>query len=235
MAAGVGSRLKGFTDKPKCLIRITKEPLIVRNIRLLKKSGIKEAVVVVGYKSDDIIKTVKRHGLEVRFVKNDDFTDGSILSLWRAAGVLKGDILIMDADLYFEESVARSIARSKKDSFFLIDSTVRGDKEAVMVGFEGNRAVALERGLKGDYKVLGEWAGFLKLSGAAAAKLKKLLARKIAGGEKKMGYEFLIPELFDKVRISYELIDGSKWVEIDFPKDVRRAKDIKMPKERNLR
>lgn len=226
LAAGVGKRLKKFTSDPKCLIKIDKEPLIIRNIKLFNKFNIREIVVVAGYKAEKVIKAVEKYNLEVKFIINNDFTEGSILSLWCAAEEFEKDILIMDADLYFEEALLTKLLESKKRNFFLIDTKAKRDNEAVIVGFKDNRAVALERGLKGEYPVSGEWAGFLKLSGSASKKIKNLLKEKVSNGERKIGYEFIVPHLFDRIAISYELADGLKWVEIDFPKDVNKARHL---------
>jgi GNAT superfamily N-acetyltransferase len=65
---------------------------------LLKKAGIADIVIVVGYKSEKIIEEVNKLYPDVVFVQNKDFTEGSILSLWRASKQLEGDVLIMDAD-----------------------------------------------------------------------------------------------------------------------------------------
>lgn len=228
LAAGIGKRLKSFTNKPKCLIKIKYEPLLVRAVRLLRECCFKDKdiVIVVGYKAEEVINELKNYRLAVKVIKNDDFTEGSILSLWKAYREIGKDILIMDGDLYFEKKLIENVLRSKKKNFFLIDRQTKRDNEAVRVGFMDNRAVALDRGLKGNYGILGEWAGFLKLSSSGSNRLKRLLKEKISAGEKKIGYEFIMPDLFKKAAISYELIDGLRWVEIDYPKDVNRARAL---------
>ena len=226
LAAGVGKRIRRFTNNPKCLIKIKNKPLIIRTLLLLKKFNLRDVVVITGYKAGKVVETIKGYHLRVRNIENNNFREGSILSLWCALEGLRGGVLIIDADLCFEEAVLRKAMESKKKNFFLIDSKTRRDSEAVMVGFKNSRAIALKRGLTGRYDTIGEWAGFLKLSDSGTKRLNKLLKKKVSCGERDIGYEFVIPELFDKVAISYEPIDGLKWVEIDFPKDVKRAEDI---------
>lgn len=226
LAAGVGRRLERFTHDPKCLVKIGAEPLIVRSVRLLNECGIKNITVVTGYKAGKVKKVIRSYGLKVKTRNNPDFKRGSILSLWQGMCGVKGGLIIMDADLYFEKGVMQKMADSKKKDFFLIDTTSGKDSEAVNVGFRLSRAVALARGLKGKYAICGEWAGILKISERCAAALKDICRNKVSSGETDTGYEFIIPELFKNHRISYELIDGMKWVEIDFPKDVKRARGL---------
>lgn len=228
LAAGMGKRLRNFTNKPKCLIEVGGRSLVSRCILFLIEYGVKEIVIVTGYKKKYICNEIRRlkPPATVKIIYNPDFSKGSILSLWKASLELKQDTLIIDGDVYFEKGVFEKIFSSKKKDFFLLDSTVKGDKEAVMVGFRGQKAQALERGLKDRYDLCGEWAGFLKLSRATSMKLKKILAHKVFCKEEKIGYEFVIPELFKTCSISYELIDGLKWAEIDFLKDIKYAKSL---------
>ncbi len=53
LAAGRGSRLKNLTDdKPKCFIEILGKPMIEWQIEALRKAGIDDIAVVVGYKKE---------------------------------------------------------------------------------------------------------------------------------------------------------------------------------------
>ncbi len=228
LAAGIGKRLRRFTKLPKCLIKIKNEPLIKRYISLLQGVKNNNIVLVVGYRAREVIKTLKKYRLRVKVIRNDNFREGSILSLWAARDQLRGDILLMDGDMYFEKGLIHTIVKSKKGNFFLIDRKAKHDNEAVMVGFRNNRAVALARGLKGNYAAIGEWAGILRLSPSASKRLRKLLKKKISSGEREVGYEFIIPDLFKDVPISYELIDGLRWAEIDTAQDVNKARRLSL-------
>src|SRR5881398_439861 len=55
LAAGKGSRLNGTAgDKPKCLVEVGGMTLLERQIRVLKKAGIADIVVVVGCQADRV-------------------------------------------------------------------------------------------------------------------------------------------------------------------------------------
>lgn len=228
LAAGIGKRLRKKTTLPKCLIKIGDSSLLARSVRFLSTYGVREIAIVAGYKKNKIIAETKKFTFlsRIKIINNPRFRKGSILSLWAARDYLRGEVFIMDADLYFDSGLIKKIIASWKKNFFLIDKRVKNDAEAVMVGFKGRRAVALSRGLKGDYELLGEWAGFLKLSPASAKRLRMILKRKILNREYQLGYEFVMPELFKSTAISYELTDGLPWVEIDFPEDIRKAQSL---------
>ncbi len=228
LSAGIGERLREYTDQPKCLLTIGGETLLHRYFRVLELVGISDIVLVTGYRHDAIInelKTINFSGA-LKIIYNPYYEHGSMLSLWSAKEELVGDTLIMDADVYFEDTLIKRVCSSKKCCFFLLDTTSFNDGEAVMVGFNKGNAISLARGLKGEFSVLGEMVGFTRLSDGATNRLVTLLEQKVMEGEKKMGYELLFPQLFKDWPMSYEIVNGLKWVEIDFPEDVKKAQSI---------
>ncbi len=59
---GHGKRVKEFSsNKPKCLISFKKKPFIYYQLNLLKKKGINEICLCLGYKSTEIIKYLKKN------------------------------------------------------------------------------------------------------------------------------------------------------------------------------
>lgn len=61
-AAGLGTRLKPFTDKhPKALAPVNGKPLLQRNIEYLKKFGITDFIVNVHHFADQIIEFLEKN------------------------------------------------------------------------------------------------------------------------------------------------------------------------------
>ena len=68
LAAGKGERLQPLTDyKPKAMLPICNKPLIDYQIEMLRKYGIDEIAVVVGYLEEIIRKPLKD---SVKFYKD---------------------------------------------------------------------------------------------------------------------------------------------------------------------
>ena len=104
LAGGRGKRLRPITDKiPKPLIPINNKPLIERTIKYLKKYGITEIIISIGYKSDIIekfLKKKKNFGCDIVFSieKTPLGTGGAIKKALRFVDeesfvVLNGDIV----------------------------------------------------------------------------------------------------------------------------------------------
>ena len=104
LAAGVGKRFKALTDhRPKCLIQVSGKTLLERTLAALGAAGVREAVIVIGYRGDMIVEEIgERCGaVSVRYIRNPQYEKGAILSLWSARKEFDTDLLIMDADVLF--------------------------------------------------------------------------------------------------------------------------------------
>lgn len=225
LAAGVGNRLRGYTDDPKCLIEINGKTLIRRYLEALQEVNINEVVIVVGYKKEKIMEAVNKISFSgiVRFVENPEYELGSILSLWKVGEELNEDVVLMDGDVFFEKEVLITLVKSHFKNCLIMDTTSENSGEEVMAGIKTNKVVAFERGLIGDYGLIGEWVGFIKISKEATIFLKLILGEKIKLQKYEKGYEDVLPELFQQIDFNYELIDDLFWIEIDFPEDVKKA------------
>jgi histidinol-phosphate aminotransferase len=111
LAAGTGSRLVAQELIPKPLKRVAGIPLLVRVLRTLQAEGIRQAVVIVGYRGDQIKKALMSEptlALELTFVQNDRFDRKNGVSLLAAKEFIDGDCLLSMADhLYSPELVRR--------------------------------------------------------------------------------------------------------------------------------
>ena len=58
LLAGFGKRISNLTKNPKCLLKINKESIIIKNLKLLKELGIKNVTLVLGYKYKLIKKEI---------------------------------------------------------------------------------------------------------------------------------------------------------------------------------
>lgn len=111
LAAGTGSRLHNGSGLPKPLKPIASVPLIVRVLRTLQAEGIREAVVVVGYRGEQIEQALQREpslALQLHFVQNSEYERKNGVSLLRAKAFVRRDCLLTMADhLYSPELVRR--------------------------------------------------------------------------------------------------------------------------------
>lgn len=234
LAAGVGKRLKNHGQGlPKCLVEIGGIPLLVRMLSSLKKLGITDRVVVVGYEKERIEQLVKElsDGIgPVRLRVNPDYRKGSILSLWSVRDEFNENLLIMDADVLFPDALLSKLIHSPHSNALLLDPRSSSTGEEMMLMIKGDRVVHIGRKVEGPYDLIGEGVGFLKLSRQDAPLLKQALEKLVNDGKDGCEYEDAIELFLQKVVVGYEPVGTFAWIEIDFPEDIQKAEKEILPK-----
>ena len=75
LAAGAGNRMLPLTfHKPKCMIKIVGKPILGYQIEGIMSAGIKDLIIVTGYKYEQIenyCKAIKN--INITLIKNNDF------------------------------------------------------------------------------------------------------------------------------------------------------------------
>ena len=232
LVAGVGWRLKPYTETtPKCLMEIGGKSLLRRYLDAFAALGVDEAVLVVGHLKEQIMAEASRGPaeVEVRFVTNEQFTRGNILSLWHARHEFDDDILIMDGDvLYPRELLARLIA-SPDSNAIAVDERYQDTGEEQKVVCEDGWVVEVTKKISSDPRVRGEAVGILRLSADAAEVLRGILEEFIETGKDSLEYEDALRELAAEVPIGVVEVGDLPWIEIDFEEDLARAREQILP------
>ncbi|MDC0747312.1 phosphocholine cytidylyltransferase family protein [Polyangium mundeleinium] len=112
LAAGTGSRLVSGEIAPKPLKPVAGVPLLVRILRTLRAEGIREVVVVTGYKEELIRRALGESslGLSISFVSNTQYERKNGVSLLAAREhVIPGTLLTM-ADHLYAPAIVRRLA-----------------------------------------------------------------------------------------------------------------------------
>ena len=235
LAAGVGKRM-GPSALPKCLMQVGGRSLLRRTLEALRAAGIRQVVVVVGYRAAEIVAEGRAHaaGIRLTFVENPRYREGAILSLWAAREYLGGPALIMDADVLFPSGFIERLTGSAHANALLVDGTSPDTGEEQVVLGRGPRVLNITKqpsaALRHEMTAFGESVGFLKLSPPATERLRSLLDRAVSQGQVTIEHEQVYPELFREVLVGYERVDGLPWTEIDTAEDLARAEREILPR-----
>ncbi len=243
LAAGVGERLRPFTDHhPKCIAKVGGVSLLDRHLDILSSTPpIDGCTIVVGYRQDQLREGVaawrQRTGSDfpVTFLVNEEFQRGSILSLHAAREVMRSDDTIaMDADVLYHPEVMRRLVDAPDPNCFLIDTEGTETGEEMMVCVRDGRALHIDRSrdpsTHGDWDLKGEGVGFFRLGRASAGPLVDVLDGMVAGGEVDCEYEVALARFMREHHCGYVRIGDLPWTEIDFPEDLDRAADEVLPR-----
>ncbi len=243
LAAGVGARLSGGDDlfTPKALLRFGGKSLLQRHIEILRRFGVSTMTLVVGYHQAEIAAEATALGADdfVRLVHNPDYRFGSLVSLWAARESLTSgeDVLFMDADVLYHPDLIGRLVHSRHASCLLMDRDFEPGDEPVKLCLKDGVPVEFRKVVEVAYDTVGEWPGFLRLSRSTARLVAAALRHFIDAGRFELPYE----EAFRRVMLhapagtfGVEDITGLPWIEIDFPADLERARDVVLPQLRAL-
>ena len=224
LAAGVGKRFGAeMNDRPKALLEVGGETLIARLVRQLREGGVAKIVIVVGHRGE-LIEQELDSVPGVSFLHNPEYLRGAILSLWTAREHLGGPALVMDADVFLPSEMMLRLLRSTNENCFLLDGSASATGEEQMLHVRNGRVTDIARKPRGEYDLLGESVGFLRLGADGARVLRELLDARVAAGVKDIEHEEVYPELLSRVVTGFERVDDLDWTEIDFPEDLERAR-----------
>jgi len=142
---------------------------------------------------------------------------------------MNDDLLIMDADVLFQDALLSKLVYSSHPNALLLDPRSNSTGEEMMLMVRGNRVVHIGRKVEGTYDLIGEGVGFLKLSRQDAPVLREALERLIREGKDGCEYEDAIELLLQKAVVGYESVGSLAWTEIDFPEDIQKAETEILP------
>jgi choline kinase len=236
LAAGKGKRLGALTQhRPKCLIPIGGAPILSRFFEALEGVGIKEVVIVVGYLQGKMKQFIDDAfpNINIQTCFNPDFQRGSILSLWAAREFFNEDLLIMDADVLFPKQFLSMLIQSPHPNLMLLDQSVQSQGEEQMLLVKNDRVIECAKKVQeispGDFDMMGEGVGFLKISRSSAEKLKQILKYFVQQGKVDQEYEDTFHAFFKEVEVKFLPVGGIRWTEIDFPEDIQKAENLILP------
>ena len=232
LAAGIGARL-GLASKshsPKVLLSFGGKSLLQHHIEILQRNGIEELVLGVGYRHQDIERQIAHLGAQnyVRTVLNEDYEDGNIVTLWSLRDELccGAPVLLMDADVLYDEELVKRLVTSRHQNCLLLDRAFNVGDEPVKICIRDGEIVEFRKWLSADFDFCGESVGFFKLSAAVAKKIIIQTGLYLRQGRRHEPYEEAIRDVLltsPKGTFAFEGVSGMPWIEIDFVADIERA------------
>lgn len=150
---GIGSRVKSIAKNlPKCLIKFGSKPFLFFQLQLIKEKGIKNIVICCGYKSNFIIKELKKKyitnlGLKisVSIEKRRLGTGGAILN---AKKYLHDNFFITYGDSWLDinyKKIANELVNSKYCCIMTVIKSSLIKNHMSNVALEGNKIVAYNK------------------------------------------------------------------------------------------
>ncbi len=233
LAAGRGSRLKGFTeDQPKCFNKIGDKRLIDVQLNSLEQAGVDEIFIATGYKSE-LIKELGYNN-----VTNHRWAETNMVETLRYARELfDSELIISYSDIVFSKDVVSKLLNSENENLLIYDSAwldlwkQRMDdplSDAESFSLDENGYLSdIGRKVNSLSEINGQYIGLMKFTPQFFKELEKF-ANEI-GQEKvdKLDMTSLIRNLIERgIKIKGVEIKGN-WFEVDTVEDLELANSLK--------
>ena len=231
----MAKRLRPLTDeKPKCLLEVGGKTLLQRTVDAMISAGVKEFVVVTGYRENMIREFLTIHYslCTIHYIDNPDYEhNNNIFSLWLAMQKLHGqEVLLMDSDILCDPEAVRRVAR-KTNPALAMQQHELGEEEMKIVVDEAGRITEISKTCS-PADAIGESVGIEKMTPAYTEAIyqelrKMILDENLIDIFYERAFERLIPQGH-----TFEVVDTTDLFsyELDTPEDLEKA-SAALPKE----
>lgn len=232
LSAGQGSRLGHLTDdRPKCLIEFGGKSLLDRQLDTLAANGVNEAVVVTGFRDDQIEKALaaRSGGPRVRTVFNPFYKVADNLgSLFLVKDELRGDCLVWNGDTLVSNALmARVVGNDTKGICVTVDRKDGYDDDDMKVVRDEDSGQLRAIGKRIKDGVNAESIGLLAFRDGGAERFAEAIDKAMRTSEgTTIWYLRVIHHLAQNGEVWTLDIEGEEWGEVDFPEDVASAEAL---------
>ena len=232
LVAGGGLRLRPMTHCiPKCLIQINRKSILANALENLGKNGINETVLVVGYKAEQIKKTIGSNfnGMEIVYLENNIYyKTNNIYSLYLARGHLEKGAILLEGDIFFEDRLLKKVfGKDEEKSYWVVGKFTEESDGCMLTTDEDDRIIDIRivREKLAEYKTnFFKSVGMLKIKPDFGKKFEGWLDGEIRNNVKDVYYDLAIGKHIREEPIYICDINGLKWAEIDNQEDLDLAK-----------
>ncbi len=232
LAAGQGSRLLPLTqDTPKALLDIHGQTLIGRQIDAFAACGVREFVVVTGFRPDlmdeALARIARRNGVNVRTIHNPFYAVAdNLASCWMARHEMDGDFIQVNGDNVFRTNLAKALLAAEGAPVIAAVARKRHyDADDMKVTLKGGRLLHIGKELP-IAEVNAEALGFYVFRGEGPALYRATLEEMIREAD---GLHQWFPAAIDRLaqRAEVRVVDltGLEWCEVDYPTDLKLARE----------
>lgn len=218
IAAGMGSRIKDQTDgSPKTLLPFKDGTILSTILNNIAQAGISEFVIIVGYKSEQIINYLSKNenfGFQITIVNNNEWMKGNGISVLAAEdSVGEDEFLLSMSDHIVSISAIKKIADVVSNkNLLLVDPDIENNfdiDDATKVEVDGINIINIGKEIS-NYNNLD--CGIFRLNESFFSAMREQLK------DNNESISAAINELIKKREMQAVLIeDEDYWFDIDTP------------------
>jgi NDP-sugar pyrophosphorylase family protein len=232
LAAGLGTRLKPFTDKhPKALVTVNGKTILQRNIEYLAGFGIKDVIVNVHHFANQIINLIKnKNGFGSKITFSDETnevleTGGGIKKAGWFFEKEKDPFVVMNVDVLTDMNLEEMISQHKKQNPLVTLAVTQRDTSRYFLFDELDHLCGWRNIKTGEQKMSREAEKITQkaFSGIHVISPKIFTLLKMKG---KFSMVDVYLELAKTQAITAFDHSGSKFIDVGKPESILKAKKL---------
>lgn len=221
----MGMRLEGLTEeKPKALIEVEGNPLVLYTINFMKNIGINKINVIGGFYFNDLKKVVNEIDSNIYVVENDNYKKENLYTLDVVLPEVNENFLIMNIDHIYHKEIIAKVKSQFSDSIIAFTDHDRklGDDDMKVLADSSSMSIK-----KISKKLDNYNCGYVGITYCPKNKIEAYRkAVKIA--KERYGDNAVVENVLQVLADTGEKVDvgdisGHNWLEIDFPEELKKA------------
>ena len=232
LSAGQGGRLLPLTETlPKCLLQLGDRTIIEHQITNLNACGISDIAVVTGFAAgavESALQELSSSWSAPRCVFNPFFNVAdNLASCWMARHEMTGPFILLNGDTLFEPAVCEKLLNAPPAPITLaIDRKSRYDSDDMKVRLDGTKLLEVGKTLEAE-NIDGESIGMMRFQQDGADRFVATLDQ-IMRTPNSLSWWYLkaIGILAEHDLVETQSIEGLKWGEVDFLKDLEAVREL---------
>jgi len=212
LAAGEGKRLRPFTETmPKVMLPVGNKPVLEHIIDAVKKSGIDEIIIVVGYKKEVIMDYFKNYkGVKITYVQQNKQL-GTAHALLQAKNHIKNSFIVLAGDNIINQKSISKLINDKSEYSILIKEHPHPSKYGVVFIEKGSLNKIVEKPKEEMGKFIS--TGIYKLPKSIFSKMEEI------SSQGSYALSSVVQSILDDGKNIHTILTDS-WMDIVYPWDL---------------